>query len=37
MEKTRITTKGDGQRKLINQAGKGDDTATATTREGKIK
>jgi hypothetical protein len=37
MEKTHITTKGDGHRKSTNQAEKGDDTATVTTREGEIK
>jgi hypothetical protein len=37
MEKMRITTKGDGHRKLTNQADKGDDTATMTTMEGEIK
>jgi hypothetical protein len=37
MEKMRITTKGDVHRKSIKQAGKGEDTATATTTEGKIR
>jgi hypothetical protein len=37
MEKMHITTKGDVHRKSIKQAGKGNDTATATTTEGEIK
>jgi hypothetical protein len=37
MEKMRTTTKGDDHRKSIKQAGKGDDTAMATTTKGEIR
>jgi hypothetical protein len=37
MEKMRTTTKGDVHQKSIKQAGKGDDTATATITEGEIR
>jgi hypothetical protein len=37
MEKMRITIKGDIHQKSTKQAGKGEDTATATTIEGKIR
>jgi hypothetical protein len=37
MEKMRITTKGDVHQKSTKQAGKGEDTAMATTTEGEIR
>jgi hypothetical protein len=37
MEKTRTTTKGVDHRKSTKQAGKGEDTAMATTMEGEIR
>jgi hypothetical protein len=37
MEKTRITTKGGVHQKSTKQAGKGEDTAMATTIEGEIR
>jgi hypothetical protein len=37
MEKTRITTKGGIHQKSTKQAGKGEDTAMATTTEGEIR
>jgi hypothetical protein len=37
MEKTHITTKGGVHQKSTKQAGKGEDTAMATTMEGEIR
>jgi hypothetical protein len=37
MEKTHTITKGGIHRKLTKQAGKGEDTAKATTTEGEIR
>jgi hypothetical protein len=37
MEKTRTITKGGVHQKSKKQAGKGEDTATATTTEGEIR
>jgi hypothetical protein len=37
MEKTRTTTKEGVHQKSIKQAGKGEDTAMATTTEGEIR
>jgi hypothetical protein len=37
MEKMRITTKGGVHQKSTKQAGKGEDTAMATTTEGEIR
>jgi hypothetical protein len=37
MEKTHIITKGGVHRKSTKQAGKGEDTAMATTTEGEIR
>jgi hypothetical protein len=37
MDKMHTITKGDVHQKSIKQAGKGDNTATATITEGKIK